>query len=138
MKRFLALILTLTIVGTHLNLAVSSHFCMGKKVKSALNIGQEDVSCGMKKTETCDNVSTSAQLKNIPCCADDIVSFDLEEDFSIDHAHIQINTFLGVVLYTLTFIFEHVSETSTSFVQYIHYIPLLIRDIPVLVPSYLL
>lgn len=84
MKRFLALIITLIMVGTHLNLAVSSHFCMGKKVKTALSIGEKEVSCGMQKAKTCKEISSKHQIKKSPCCADEFLSFDLDKDFAVD------------------------------------------------------
>ena len=134
MNKLLSVILSFVILITSMGFTVSSHICGGKKVKTTLSVGAADVSCGMEK-----NVNSCATKKQMKpnCCQDEIQLIQNDEDYTQ-----QITDFDFSTDFLLAFVTSYVElfESETSEIDFFadHSPPPLIKDIPVLIQSFLI
>lgn len=61
---------------------VGTHFCGGEAVLSELAIGKAHLDCGMEEMQSCESGSESDELKEKPCCENQYLSLDLDEQFN--------------------------------------------------------
>jgi len=113
---------------------VSSHICGGHKVKSVISIGNADVSCGMEKKKS--DCETKSLMKD-DCCQDEFQLIQNDENYTQ-----QVTDFDFSNDFLIAFVTSYVEllETETTEVDFFtdHSPPPLIKDIPVLIQSFLI
>jgi len=118
---------------------VSTHFCGGHAVESALAIGQTNVDCGMmdmvqKPVHHEDGKTT---VDKIPCCSNEYSEYNIEDDYSATATSIDINsTFLFAFIYS--YLSPILVENDIIRPHICYDSPPLLRDIPVLNQSFLI
>ncbi len=134
MNKLLSVILSFVILITSMGFTVSLHICGGKKVKTILSVGAADVSCGMEKNAN--NCATKKQMKP-NCCQDEIQLIQNDEDYTQ-----QITDFDFSTDFLLAFVTSYVElfESETNEIDFFadHSPPPLIKDIPVLLQTFLI
>ena len=113
---------------------VSSHICGGKKVKTVFSVVKADVSCGMeKKKSDCD---TKPQMK-ADCCQDEFQIIQNDEDYTQQLTDFD---FSDDFLFAFATSYSELLENETTDVDFFadHSPPPLIKDIPVLIQSFLI
>lgn len=134
MKKIFSVILSLVILVTSMGFTVSSHVCGGKKVKTVLSIGSSDVSCGMEKKAN--NCSTKPIMKK-NCCEDEVLLIQNDEDYTQQLTNFDFSPDFLIAYFTSYIeLFENETIETDFFTD--HSPPPLIKDIPVLVQSFLI
>ena len=130
MKGIFSIIISFAILFTSMGFTFSSHYCGGEKQKSAFNIGVTDVSCGM---ETKSN--TSSKLKS-NCCKDEYQKIQIDDDYTQQNVKIDLHpNFIVAFVATYFNLFEN-NAVQKKYALYNP--PPLIRDIPIMVQSFLI
>jgi hypothetical protein len=134
MKTIFSLILSLVILITSMGFTVSSHVCGGKKVKSVVSLGTADVSCGMEKKAN--NCSTKPIMKD-NCCEDEFKLIQNDEDFTQQVTSVDFSPhFLIAFVISYVELFDNETTETDFFAD--HSPPPLIKDIPVLMQTFLI
>ncbi|MBL4592306.1 MAG: hypothetical protein JKX68_00655 [Flavobacteriales bacterium] len=134
MKNIFSVILSLVILVTSMGFTVSSHICGGKKVKTVVSLGVADVSCGMEKVAN--NCATEQQMRS-NCCQDEFELIQNDEDYTQQLTEVDFsNNFLIAFITSYVELFQNETTDVDFFAD--HSPPSLIRDIPVLVQSFLI
>ena len=82
LKKISAILLAVLILSSNLSIALSTHFCGGKAVKSELSIGSYDLDCGMADMESCaPQVRGFNEIIPIPCCQDLHSFFQINDQY---------------------------------------------------------
>ena len=134
MKKIFSVILSLVILITSMGFTVSTHICGGKKVKTVLGIGAADVSCGMEKNA---NNCASKKQMNANCCQDEFQLIQNDEDYTQQVIDFELSPdffFAFVTSYVELFYAENLEYDFFTD----HSPPPLIKDIPVLIQSFLI
>lgn len=112
---------------------ISSHYCGGKKVKTTISLGESDLTCGMKMANDCNN---HKQFKK-KCCENDYQNIQVEEDYTPQSVDYTSN-----VNFAATFLLVNSNFVSLSLEKKFNYNnhspPLIVKDIPVLIQSFLI
>lgn len=119
---------------TSMGFTLSSHYCGGKKVKSALSFGESNISCGMQPDKGCDNHKKQFKKK---CCENHYLNIEVEEDYtpqSVDY-NFDINFTSVFLLIVSKFVTPILSD---EYNYNLHAPPLIVRNIPVLIQSFLI
>ena len=134
MKKIFSVILSLVILVTSMGFTVSSHICGGKEVKTEYAMTITDVSCGMEQEEN--NCASGMQLKS-NCCQDQFRLIQMDEDYTQELTPIDFSIDFSIII--ITTLLDLVPSTSLQTTFYKDYSPPpLIRDIPVMVQSFLI
>lgn len=134
MNKIFSVILSLVVLTTSMGFTVSSHTCGGKKVKSVISVGSVDVSCGMEKNAN--NCATKKQMKP-NCCQDEIQLIQNDEDYTQQLTNFDFSTdFLLAFVTSYVELFENETSEIDFFAD--HSPPPLIKDIPVLLQTFLI
>ena len=140
MKKLIAIFLTLLMLSSSTGLALGTHYCGGKAVKTQLVIGHANIDCGMVKMSTACKSEESKhdkQLQRKPCCENQYASIDTDNTLvnkilinSVDLSFLISLTFtsLGIDLFY--------SDQNIAFSYY--YPPILKRNSQVLFQSFLI
>jgi hypothetical protein len=129
-----SVILSLVILATSMGFTVSSHICGGKKVKTELSIGATDVSCGMEKNAN--NCTSKKQMKP-DCCKDEVQLIQNDKDYTQRLISFDFSpNFLIAFITSYVKLFENETTEIDFFLDYSP--PPLIKDIPVLIQSFLI
>lgn len=113
---------------------VSSHICGGERVKTVLNLGVSDVSCGMEEMKsTCE---TGKQMKS-NCCQDEFQKIQINDNYtkitSFEHFSPSFTIAFVAILVDLL---PNVKTQHLFFKNYSP--PPLVKDIKVLIQSFLI
>ena len=82
LKKISAILLAVLILSSNLSIALSTHFCCGKAVKSELSIGNYDIDCGMTDMESCEVVDWDFnEIKAVPCCENQHTFFKISDRY---------------------------------------------------------
>lgn len=134
MKKLLAVILSFVILITSMGFTISSHICAGKRVKTVVGISDSDVSCGM---EIADSDCGKETMVKSNCCQDEFQKIQMDEDYTQQYNKVEFNKGFVAVLFTIVFdLFS--SKASQEFFYSDYSPPPLVRDIPVLIQSFLI
>ena len=134
MKKIFSIILSLVILVTSMGFTVSSHICGGKRVKTEIGLIESDVSCGMERAEN--NCAEGEQMKS-NCCQDDILMVQMDEDYSQKVTNANFSS--DFVFVFVAVLCDVLPSTTVQKIFYNDYSPPpLIKDIPVLVQSFLI
>ncbi|MCB0408855.1 MAG: hypothetical protein KDD29_01475 [Flavobacteriales bacterium] len=134
MKKLLAIILSCIILVMSMGFTISSHICGGERVETVIGIANADVSCGMEKEDR--TYSNGERIKS-NCCQDEFQLVKMEEDYTQQYDKVEFNKGFVAVLFTIVFdLFS--SEASQEFFYSDYSPPPLVRDIPVLIQSFLI
>lgn len=135
MKKIFSVILSLVILFISMGFTVSSHKCGGKRVKTVLNIGITDVSCGMENTSN-KKCADKNQMKS-NCCQDEFQAIQLNDNYtkitSFEHFSPSFTIAFVAILVDLL---PNVKIPHLFFKNYLR--PPLVKDIPILVQSFLI
>ena len=134
MKKIFSVILSLVILFSTMGFTVSTHMCGGKRVKSKLMIGNADVSCGMEKKETPCSKQTTMKSN---CCQNEYQTFSIEDDYTQQLVKTDLN-FDFVISFISTWVNLFDSLTTQNDIFRDHSPPPLIRNIPILIQSFLI
>lgn len=148
MKKLFAILLAFIFLTTHLPIAITTHFCNGQAVESALVFKGNTVNCGMNmtnKTTLCQNNfhSPKDKLKNSPCCQNHSQTFEITDDYnssselstSTDYSSFQV---FFVTTFVKTFFGWLFSYFDLSFSYLTPSPPLLKKDILILFQCFLI
>ncbi|MGE0562553.1 MAG: hypothetical protein AB7O47_12110 [Flavobacteriales bacterium] len=135
MKKIFSAILSLVILFTSMGFTLSSHICGGKKVKTVLDLGVSDVSCGMEKTES--KCQTDKQMKS-NCCQDEFQKIQINDSYTQEFIKEKIITSNYVLLFVAVLFDFFPNENIQSFIYKDYIPPPLIKDIPVFFQSFLI
>jgi hypothetical protein len=119
-------------LGSHLGFAIGTHHCGGIAVESKVMIGHVHLDCGMSNmAKDCERKSDgTASIKKTPCCANEYLSIDIENEIKPKVSGSAINLEFLVAFFT-SYVFVFSSEENTP--QYTHYDPPLVtRNISIL------
>ncbi len=152
MKKLFAILLAFIFLATNLPLAITTHFCSGQAVESALVLKGNTVDCGMNKiskmkTTSCTNIFTTQtlkdELKKTPCCQNHSQVFEITDDYNnsselsipTDYSSFQI---FFVTAFIKTFFDWFFSDFEFSVNYLIPSPPLLKQDIVILFQCFLI
>lgn len=135
MKKIFSITLAIYFLATSVGFGVNTHFCDGEAVKSALQLTQYELSCGMKMEATSCATSASSITKK-SCCENEFNTFQVEDDFQPVATQVDFNP-VFVISFLLSFHFPEFSvENETFFLDYCP--PLVQRDFTILHESFLI
>tara|TARA_R110001592_G_scaffold234170_1_gene491800 strand:- start:1285 stop:1677 length:393 start_codon:yes stop_codon:yes gene_type:complete len=130
MKKVLSVILSFVFLITSMGFTVSSHICGGQREKTFVNIGRTDVSCDMKLNDVTKEIKSN-------CCQDEFQIVWLDENYTEQLP--KVNLSIGFAIVPIEILSNLLPKTLTQKILYKNYLPPpLIRDIPVLVQSFLI
>ncbi|MCO6499098.1 MAG: hypothetical protein J5I47_01830 [Vicingus serpentipes] len=136
MEKLLAIILSFVILVTSMGFTISSHICGGKKVKTVMGMIHSDVSCGMEEDNNSNSCEKGVMIAS-NCCQDEFQLVQFDEDCTQQANEVKLNKELSAVL--ITVVLNLVSLETTQEVFYSDYSPPpLVRDVPVLIQSFLI
>ena len=134
-----AIFLAVLMLVSNISITLGKHYCGGKAVKTAFSLGPHELGCGMATMDTpCKDFSQEQAVKRKRCCENKYLRISVENNYD-PPANIKANIspeFISAFFSTyLSFYTSHEREQ----IQYLNYSPpLLSRDIPVLVQSFLI
>ncbi|HNP16915.1 MAG TPA: hypothetical protein PKL31_00670 [Fulvivirga sp.] len=139
MKRIISISLLLIFLAGNSGFAMVTHYCGGMAMETQIVVGHTELHCGMSDMESgCETESSKEnQFKKKPCCENEYQSLKVEDEFqaqvigssmSLEFVAAFFATFIGI-----TYSFE---ADKTEYKNYSP--PLIERDIPVLVQSFLI
>ena len=140
MKRIFSIFLTLLFVFTTIGYSLATHYCRGEVHKQGLFfLHANDLSCGMEKSDQHTNCAHhGSALSKKSCCEDDWQIFKITDDYTSASANEAAVAETAAPLIAAAFV-THPYESENSSFEYLNYRPpLLLRDISVLVQSFLL
>jgi hypothetical protein len=118
---------------------LSTHFCGGHAVESALAIGDTNLDCGMMDAmqKPVDHENSNTIVSESACCSNEYSEYNIEDDYSAGLTSVDVNnTFLFAFAYT--YLSPDLNEIDHNR-PYIYYdYPPLITDIHVLNQSFLI
>ena len=116
----------------HLGFAVGTHYCGGFAVETQMMLGHRHLDCGMEDMDNeCErNSNTETHFEKIPCCENDYLSLEVENEFkpSVEQSNLNVE-------FVAAFVISYMASLSTDQgnPQYtIYEPPLVTRDISVL------
>lgn len=121
---------------SNMGFTVTAHHCMGIIHKKSISIGARDLNCGMESTE---EVPCEEQDETIDydCCQNEFQEFKITDKFQPAIHDIQVD--LQFVIAFIDTYFQLTSFEKEQYSKYLNYHPpLLDRDIPVLIQSFLI
>ena len=132
----IAVFLAFVVLVSTSGFTISSHICGGKKVKTVMSITHSDVSCGME--EDSDSISCEkGSIMTSNCCQNEFQLVQFDKDYTQQLNKVEFNQDLTAVLFTVVFdLFS--SETSQEIFYSDYSPPPLVRNIPVLIQSFLI
>lgn len=134
MKKIFSVILSLVILFTSIGFTVSSHICGGKRVKTEFGLMMSDVSCGMEISE---NSCSSEEYMESNCCQNQFQTIQMNEDYSQPLTEIVSPT--NFIITFIVALFSILPNTTIQTIFFRDYLPPpLVRDIPVLIQSFLI
>lgn len=134
-RKIISVFLAFVVLIMTSGFTVSSHICGEEKVKTVFGISHTDVSCGME--EEADNVCDRNDMITSNCCQDELQQIKLDENYTQQFTEVNFNNGFVAVLFTVVFdLFS--SEASQEFFYSDYSPPPLVRDIPVLIQSFLI
>jgi len=131
-KTVFSISLALLILISQLGISVGTHFCMGHAIESQLSMGHGHLDCGMEKmdSECASHPEKKIHFEESPCCDNEYLSMDVEEEFQSSLDRYSLNfEFVGVFMASFFGLFT-VNQQKPEYSQYIP--PLVIRDISTL------
>ncbi len=111
---------------------VSTHFCGGEKVKSAIGLTKIDLSCGMKKEK--ENCPQQDELHS-SCCVNVFDYHNLDETVKKDVVELKKITFFTPILPIIKAAF---TTQQVCNVNHLFSPPLLVKDYTISLCSYLI
>ena len=84
MKRVFAIFFILLLLTSNINITLGMHLCGGSLFDSEFMIGHQHMDCGMASMDQLINASPAEEgvyITPAPCCDDQFVSLDTEDDF---------------------------------------------------------
>lgn len=128
MKKILAISFAIMLLIGNVGITMATHLCGGQAVTSRIMIGTGHIDCGMPAT---DADCGSEQDKPEPCCENEYLPVEVEEDYPKSTIQPNFNVDFAVA-------YVHIILTSRLLLEedkprYLHYFPpLLLRDVSVL------
>ena len=134
MKQIFSVILSLVVLVTSMGFTVSSHECGGRVVKTVISVTNADVSCGMESKKS--NCATQPKVKK-SCCKDNYLLIQGDQDYA---QQVQAVDFSVDYLSAFVIAYVELIQTETTQDDFFtdHSPPPLIKDIPILIQSFLI
>jgi len=121
-----------------MGVTLSTHFCMGRSVETALMIGQHDLSCGMMDMDAaCETDEDGLRLMPPGCCDNEFLSIEIHDDYKKVTESISLNKYF-LFAFSYALLLNNSSETEQVFAQNEIYPPPLEQDYQSLYQSFLL
>ena len=120
-------------------LAIATHYCGGFAVKSQIVVGHTELNCGMSNMDkSCETDSSKeGYIKKKPCCANEFQSLELEDEFQPPVIESSLNLKF-VAAFVITFTNSTNASKAVKAGHKNYSPPLIERDIPVLIQSFLI
>jgi hypothetical protein len=136
MKRFLSLLLAVVFLAGNIGVTVANHYCGDEIYNQAVSLGHADLNCGMEKSErqTCESPN---DFFSKSCCQTEFHNYKISDEFQSELNESKIDIKFSIAIFrafypSLTIEKDHPAE------YFNYYPPLLERDIPVLIQSFLI
>lgn len=139
MKKVFSIFLSALLLFGSTGFTLSNHYCEGSLEKVNIGFSSKDLSCEMmKEKDACPLHSSSNQVKDPSCCSNQFIHFALEEDFEKEAVkETELNpTFLIAYTFITAGFNPFVKDRDFNLLYYTP--PLLDKDIPVLIQSFLI
>ncbi|ADR22096.1 hypothetical protein MATR_02670 [Marivirga tractuosa] len=139
MKKTISITLLFILLIGNSGLAVATHYCGGSAVESQFVLGHAELNCGMSDMDKiCENGSSEEkQIKKKPCCENEYQSLEMADEFQHQVFGSSLNLeFISTFVVTFTGRSFLSTKHKAEFTNYAP--PLIERDIPVLVQSFLI
>lgn len=134
LKKLFSYILILVVMISTTGFTLSSHYCGGKKVKSEISFSKHELSCGMVETPvSCSNKTT---LKS-NCCKNTYQNIVVEDNYTATIISTVAPITWATLMVTFIFHFELEFQIEKIFIKD-YSPPPLVKDIPVLIQSFLI
>jgi hypothetical protein len=118
---------------------LSTHFCGGHAVESALAIGDTNVDCGMMEMvkNPVHHEHDTTIVNESACCSNQYSEYNIEDDYSGELTSVDVNN-IFLFAFAYTYLSPNLNEIDNNR-PYVYYdSPPLIADIPVLNQSFLI
>lgn len=136
LKKLFAISLSIILLMSSTGVTLATHFCMGHAVETKLGFGKSEVDCGMGMAvvQTCEH---ETQLNRIPCCENEYRSAAHDETVTIAGFMLNLKWSFSTANISL-FNWQPTFHTQTFTVNPDYSPPLLAREFPILLQSFLL
>ena len=147
MKKLFALFLAVALLGVHLPFAITTHYCAGMAVKSALVWKGNTVDCGMNTADVVHqfetNTKNTATLENSSCCQNLSQVFEITDDYQqTSNVSVSASSLFhtAVLMQYVRFFVEWIvaSASQNSFDYQLPSPPLLKRDVLIFFQCFLI
>ena len=121
---------------SNMGFTFTTHHCMGIIHKKSISIGVKDLSCGMENTEEapCEEQDETIEYD---CCQNEFKEFKITDKFQPSIHEIDFDLQFVIAFFD-TYI-QLISAEKEQYSKYLNYHPpLLERDIPVFIQSFLI
>lgn len=140
MKQIFTIFIAAIMLISSLGITLATHFCKGNAVKTSITFSKEHIGCGVPDVDILcrEDQPQRSVVNKKSCCANKYVQLSVDEEFdtsSIDNTKINFELIAAIVS---TYINQYFYNSSKESGYLNYYPPLLKRDIPVLIQSFLI
>jgi len=128
-----SLLLAVIFISASLGFNVKTHYCGDSLYKQSLSFSSSELTCGMENFR---GLNCESSISN-NCCNNEVQTFKVEDDYETTTFELNQNS-----AFIIAFASAYLDISSSAFNDNLEYIayspPILKRDIPVLVQSFLI
>ena len=135
-KKFTSILLIFLLLVSNTGISYAQHFCGEYEMMAKVTIGQERLSCGMAAVkDLCDE---SHQSDTHSCCNNQYTQVDFDDTFIQSVFEFQITPIFDVINTAISASVSRVLKLQKEVVNNPYNPPPLIKDIPVLLETFLI
>lgn len=139
MKKVLSIFLSALLFISSTGFTVSNHYCGGLLEKIEIGFSGEKLVCEMSKMEVvCEKHPSSEKMEKASCCSNEYINFSIEDNFEIAKVEEKDISHTFLIAYSFVNAGYFFVDQQKDFNLLLYTPPLLERDIPVLVQSFLI
>lgn len=124
---------------SNIGFSMNTHFCGGKAVKTSFSIGLHNPSCGMEEMDgKCETTPSSQDhLKTTPCCANEHMVLQLDDDVDICAPAVSPNL-IFFTAFVRAFVLPEIDVEQTADLSPYYLPPISEKDVQVLLQTFLI
>ena len=136
MKQIISILLTLLLLVSNTGIAYAQHFCGEYEMMAKVTLGHEKLSCGMvMQVDVCDQ-DNEDDIHS--CCNNQYTQVDFDDTFIQSIFEFQITPIFDVINTAISASVSRVLKLQKEVVNNPYNPPPLIKDIPVLLETFLI
>ena len=139
MKKGLSIFLSALLIISSTGFTVSNHYCGGLLEKVEIGFSGEQIVCKMSKVDDiCTKHSSTKKIKNASCCSNLFIHLALEDDFEnakVEEKDFSLNFLIAYSFVSAGYVY---ADQQKDFNLLLYTPPLLDRDVPILIQSFLI